>query len=310
MQFMFSLFNHNEAGRRSLEDPLSIIGHQLQTLGHRVVWNPEKPLEFLLRDSGYNLIVEGFTSMSISVVAQAHAQGARFICIATEEPTPKGFNYGKDVEMINRQKMFPEAAKFFDGIFHLVPGQHVRDFFGALAPTSYVELGYAPALYRVDNSEPPTHDFGFFGSLSSRRHKLLKRIANYMGTKNCIRVEATFPSQEERDRIMRQAKVILQVRKHDAMGLVSSTRCNTALCLGRPVVAEPHELSKPWDEVVVFGKDFDDFLHRAWLMRLNWKSEWIRQFEAFRQKFSPDYCIGRALREIGVLDENGREIAA
>lgn len=301
MQFLFNLFNHSEIGRRSLEDPMSIIGNMLKTLGHKVVWMPDKLGDFLMQDSGYNIIVEGFTEYSVQVIAEAHSRGARFICIATEEPTPKGFNHGKDLEMIKRQTMFPEAAKFFDGIFYLVPGAHVHNWFAQLAPTAYVELGYAPGLMRLEFSQP-THDFGFFGSMSPRRMKMLKRIARYMGTDKCIRIESKFPSQLERDKVMREAKVILQVRKHDAMGLVSSTRCNTALCLGRPVVAEPHELCKPWDEVVVFGKDFDDFLNRAYMMRINWRSEWHRQFEAFKTKFSPEFCIGRALKEIGVVE--------
>ncbi|MEK7749585.1 MAG: hypothetical protein AAB277_01250, partial [Planctomycetota bacterium] len=82
--------------------------------------------------------------------------------------------------------------------------------------------------------------FGFFGSLSRRRLKILKTLARYIGSEKAIRVVSDFPTQDERDAAMRSARVILQIRKYDEMGLVSSSRCNTALCNGRPVIAEPH----------------------------------------------------------------------
>src|SRR5258708_39655144 len=108
-------------GQRSLEDPMAIIGHQLQALGHRVVWFREND-KFLMPSAGINLLVEGFTSASTAVVAEARQRGARFICVATEEPTPKGFNWGFDREMALRQVEFPNAAQFFEGILYLVPG--------------------------------------------------------------------------------------------------------------------------------------------------------------------------------------------
>lgn len=286
-------------GVRSLEDPMGIIGHQLRALGHKVVWQPKNDI-FVAADSGYNIIIEGFTPYSTQVIANAHAQGARFICIATEEPTPKGFNHGRDREMVKRQAEFPNAAKFFDGILYLVPGDHVRDWFSQFAPTAYVELGYAPTLPRPSDWIEPQFDFGFFGSVSTRRLKILKKLAKAIGSEKAVRVEGTFPSQTERDRIMREARVIVQIRKHEEMGLVSSSRCNTALCLGRPVVAEPHLLSKPWDEIVKFSASLDAFYNDCLMARSMWKGLHASQMAKFRERLTPEFCIGRALREIGI----------
>lgn len=277
---------------------MGIVGHQLQALGHRVVWEPKND-RFLMPDAGINLIVEGFTEASTQVIQEAHRRGARFVCIATEEPTPKGFNHGRDREMIYRQREFPNVGRCFEGILHLVPGDHVTRWYGQWAPSAPVELGWAPTLVRPGDWQEPEFAFGFFGSLTKRRLKILKRLAKSLnGVEKAVRVEATFPSQTERDRIMREARVIIQIRKHDEMGLVSSSRCNTALCLGRPVLAEPHLLAKPWDEVVKFSDTSETFFNDALMMRAAWRGVHSAQYSRFREKFTPEFCIGRALREI------------
>ncbi len=271
----------------------------MQALGHKVVWETGNE-HWLTKDAGINLVVEGFTPVSTDAIRRGHEAGARFICIATEEPTPKGFNHGRDREMVRRQEMFPHAAKYFDGILYLVPG--AGEWYSQLSPSAYVELGYAPTLVRPGDIEQPKFDFGFFGSLSRRRYKILKQLARFIGTEKAVRVEASFPDQVVRDKAVREARVILQIRKHEEMGLVSSSRCNTALCLGRPVVAEPHLLSKPWDEVIKFSEDSEAFLQDCFMARSVWRSLYLTQFERFREKMSPEFCIGRALREIGMKD--------
>jgi hypothetical protein len=291
--------NHNTIGKRSLEDPLGIIGHMLQQLGHKIVWEPAND-RFLLADAGINILIEGFTPQATEIVKNAHNQGARFIIVATEEPHYRGFNAGRDLEMVKRQKEFPNAAKYCEGILYLVPGLHVHAWYNQWAPAAHVELGYAPTLVRPHDGQEPKFDFGFFGSLSRRRLKILRRLARHAGSEKAVRIESTFPDQVTRDRIMREARVIVQLRKHDEMGLVSSSRCNTALCLGRPVLAEPHAYAKPWDEVIKFSDSLESFMDDAILMRTAWKGVHAAQFANFREKFTPERCVGRALREIGL----------
>lgn len=297
--FLFNLFNHGEMGQRSLEDVIGIFGHQLRALGHTAVWNVAND-KFVTAAEGWNVIVEGFTPESIGVIAEAHNNGARFLILATEEPTERGFNHGTSAEMIMRQRTFAEGARFCDGIFHLVPGDGITAWYKQHAPAAYVELGYAPTLIRPADGIDPDYDFGFFGSVSPRRLALLKRLARRAGTEKAVKIVGDFATQADRDRDMRRAKVILQIRKFDAMGLVSSSRCNTALSIGRPVVAEPHALSKPWDEVVHFSKSEDAFISDALAMRGMWKGIHAGQFRRFVDKFSPEVCVGAALRKIGL----------
>lgn len=301
MQFCFWLGNHSHMGQRSLEDVIGIFGHQLRALGHTAVWE-QTNTKWVSRESGINIVVEGFTKEVIEVIATGYAQGARFLCLATEEPTPKGFNHGRDVEMVKRQQVFPEAIRFFEGILHLVPGEHVSAWYSQFAPTAYVELGYASSLIRPNDTIEPDYDFGFFGSLSNRRMKILKRLTKRIGTEKAVKLVGDFATQDERDRQMRRARVIVQIRKHEEMGLVSSSRCNTALSIGRPVVGEPHALSKPWDEIVRFSDSLESFYDTAILVRSMWRQFHSTQLDALKRKLPPEVCVGEPLKRIGILE--------
>lgn len=304
MKLHYNLFNHSKLGQASLHDPIGILGHQLRALGHEVSWD-QKNQQIIRKEQGYNIVVEGFTPGefgSIVHIERLYKEGARFICLATEEPSDKGFNQGTQKEMVLRQEYFCEAAKYFDGIIHLVPGQHVTDWYGQFCPAAYAELGYAPTLVRPYSSadDNPPWDFGFFGSLSKRRLKILKTLSRRIGTQCAVRVVANFPSQDERDRIIRSSKVVTQVRKFEAMGLVSSSRINTALCCGRPVIAEPHLLSKPWDEIVKFSETLDQFYNDAIGVRIAWRGVHEAQFCKFKELLTPWKCIGEPLERLGI----------
>jgi len=310
--FLFSLMNHTEIGKASLHDVVDILGQQLRSLGYIAEYqnHPEgHPWTLIRPEIGYNVMVEGFTPQVIEAIATAHAEGFRFICLATEEPTPLGFNYGKPREMRERQEMFPEAAKFFDAILHLVPGERVGHWYSQFAPTAYVELGYSEALIRPQY-HIPTHDFVFFGSLSPRRRKLLQRLADFTVGQgapraNVVRICMTFPSQGERDKILQEGKVVVQIRKDEELGLVSSSRCCTSLYNGRPVIAEPHDedLSYPWNEIVRFTKSEHEFLLQAKLALSRWETLHQEQFARFKAKLTPTVCIGDALKRLGI--DNG-----
>jgi len=293
VQFKFSLFNHNERGKASLEDVIGIIGNQLYALGHTAIWDKADDY-FITRDAGYNIIVEGFTPSIINVLKTSYEQGARFICIATEEPTPNGFNHGRQKEMRWRQTNFPEAAKYFESILCLVPGQHVINWYSQWKPTAYIELGHAPTLLRKSITEP-TFDFGFFGSISQRRYQILKRLRKVYRN---ILIVHEFPSQEERDQAIQHCKVVLLLKKYDEMEVVSSSRCNTSLNLGRPVLAEPHAHCKPWDEIIHFSKSIDKFYDDCMFFRVAWKGIYADQYSKFAEKLTPDLCIGEPLRKV------------
>lgn len=326
MKFLVNMFNHNELGRRSLEDPITILGHMFQALGHEVAYF-DKNEQWITPEIGYNVMVEGFTAPTVAAIAQLHSRGARFLLIGSEEPTPKGFNDGTQKEMVDRFHIFPQIAPYIEGILCLVPkapdysgvkwnawrdqpwfkGNHVVDWYAQWAPknpdgsprVAYCELGYAPTLERIDPTVEPTFDFGFFGSLSPRRQQMLKRLKKASGKENNIVGCVNFPDQVTRDKIMRQAKVILQIRKFREMDLVSSSRINTAMHIGRPILAEPHKYNKPWDEIVRFSATERDFIHEALYYATFWKDLHREQYARFKAKMTPEFCIGDALRQVG-----------
>lgn len=303
MHFNIWMGNHSPKGQRSLEDVVGIWGHQLRALGHAASWDPNNG-QMITAGDGVNVIVEGFNDAVVEFVAEWHGKGARFVCLATEEPTSSGFNHGTQKEMRARQIDFARAAPYLDAILHLVPGQQVTDWYSQYAPSAYVELGYASTLVRRETVREPTHDFGFYGTLSRRRERLLKKLARATGKSRAVRVVADFATQPDRDRAMQEAKVIVQIRKFDEMGLVSSSRCNTALCLGRPVVAEPHdvELMKPWGEIVKFAPTDEEFIDLAMATRGAWRGVHAGQFERFKDKLTPRFCVGDALEKIGLME--------
>lgn len=313
MQFSFFMTMHTDIGQRSLEDVCGIMGNQLRALGHHAIVDPRnsavETAVFVHGKDGINILVEGFTEQWIQVLAGAHAWGARFVILATEEPTPKGFNWGTQREMVRRQEIFPEAAKYADGILHLVPGDHVTAWYSQFAPSAPAELGYAPAMFRP-GGPPPDWEFGFYGSVTPRRYKILKKLARMTMSDKAVKIMSTFETQTERDTEMRKAKVILQIRKFDAMGLVSSSRCNTSLMIGRPIVAEPHDLVKPWNEVIDFAPTMEAFYASAMLTKSVWRGVWEKQLERFKAKMSPEFCVGEPLRRIGVLSAEGGRAAA
>jgi hypothetical protein len=238
-------------------------------------------------------------------MAEAHAQGAEFVIVATEEPTEKGFNYGTQKEMIRRQELFHKAAKFSRGTLHLVPGEHVSRWYGQFGPVAQAELGYAPSLMRPQ-MEQPKFDFGFYGSVTARRLRILKKLARQGGT---VKVMGDFKEQAERDKQMQKARVLIQLRKFDVLGLVSSSRCNTALSIGRPVLGEPHLLVEPWGRIVKFTDTLEEFLAQAMFYRAAWQGIYQKQLAEFK-KLTPEICIGEPLRKIGVLDTEGGRAAA
>jgi hypothetical protein len=309
VNFLCNMLNHSDIGQRSLEDVIGIFGMQIRALGHQIVWD-QRNNQFLntLNGQGLNIVVEGFTPQYIEIMKHGYESGARFIILATEEPSPKGFNQGTQIEMVKRQEWFPGAAKYAEGIIHLVPGDHVTNWYGQFCPAAPCELGYAPSLVRPFNKEP-TFEFGFYGSLTKRRLRILKKLARRVQwNPKGVRIIADFKDQTQRDHIMQEAKVIVQLRKFDDMGLVSSSRCNTALCLGRPVVAEPHLLSKPWDEIVRFAPSLDAFYDQCMLARAAWRGVHAAQMEAFKTKLSPEKCVGAALQKIGILDSMNKPV--
>lgn len=295
MLFSFSTFNHCRQGKIIVEDITRIMGYQMTALGHEASWT-EHP-SFIPAVGGFNVILESFADdpNTIRQIAAAHSAGCRFLYVATEEPTDNGFNHGLEPAMVERQAAFAEAAQYCDGILHLVPGEHVTRWYGQFAPTAYAELGHAALLDQPVGDAEPTYDFGFFGKMTWRRGQMLDRLHATV-----VRIDTLDVPRETRDRLMRQAKVIVQIRANEEWGMVSSTRCAASLNLGRPVVAEPHPDPRPWDQVVHFSESIDAFFADAAAAARDWRAIHAIQRASFERTLTPEVCIGLPLRKIGI----------
>lgn len=298
MLFRFTTFNHCRQGQIIVEDITRILGQQLIALGHEVDWSND---DFILGPDAMNVVLESFADdpRTLARMAAARSAGCRFLIVATEEPTAAGFNHGLEPAMVDRQNAFPAAAKLADGILHLMPGDHVTRWYAQHASAAYAEIGYAPGLVEDPDDIEPDHDFGFYGKMSWRRDQILRTLEAISKTE-ILKILTLDVPRRERDATMRRARVIVQVRANEEWGMVSSTRCATALSFGRPVVAEPHPFSKPWDEVVHFSTSIDSFYSDAMDAARAWAPLHAIQMNRFKNKLSPEICIGRPLREIGI----------
>lgn len=317
MFFKFHDWNHCDQGKAIIGDIIHIMGHQLMALGHAVGWPtggprfeegdnspgrllPGTPPEFVRGPGAVNVLIESFADEGcLEIVERAYRDGARFLFVATEKPAEDGFNGGYDPGMCWRQEAFAAAARYADGILHLVRGDDVTEWYARHAPSAYAELGYAPSLVYDGPDVEPDYDFGFYGKWTHRRGLILIRLSEH--GKVLVEERLIMPRQE-RDAHMRRAKVIVQIRAEDQIEYPSSTRCVTAICMGRPVVAEYHPAPGGWDEVAYMAESGPGFLSAARAIAGgNWRSLHARQLDRLAEKFPPEFCIGRPLRQIGIL---------
>lgn len=305
MNFVINLSNHSDLGKRSLEDPSTIIAHQLRALGHAVQRIDGKaPM-----DGGITILFEGWIDERAGdELAALVKRGVRILIIATEEPTDKGFNHGIDKHFVRRQEVFPYVAAHSEAIWCLVPG--TAAWYGQFGPPAVdVELGWAPTLQR--SGPVPDHEFCFFGNLTDRRKKLLQRLLKRVsadakhhgnfGRFNGL-IATYFGEGGQRDLIVSRGKVLPLVRAHETMGLVSSSRISTTLHLGRPIIAEPHALNQNWKDIIEFATSGEEFMLRCVEARHMWRVLHAKQMKAFREAMSPEQQVGRALRECGLKD--------
>lgn len=292
MHFQFNTFNITGQGRLAMQDILSNIGRQMEALGHECFWSDDG---FAAGPDTYCILTEGFFDNHIETMRQAQEAGVKFIILATEAPGLHGFNAGLTDELVVRQRTFWKAASHAHAIWATILNS-VGWYSQFKIPCAYAELGYAPESVRhPENLLGLDHDYGFFGSLTERRNKMLHAFARSTVDGHRARVRyVNFDTVQNRDSAMARCRVILQIRPHDQMAMLSTSRCATAMHIGRPVIAEHHKEPGVWKDIIEFAHP-DVFILRAAKMHRRWEAAYAEQFAAFKAILPPEKCIGRTI---------------
>ena len=258
-----------------LRDAITIIGNQLYALGHRASYvGPNAP--FIGGDLGYNVVVGGFADAMGEKISTSHGNGARFLYLVTGRPPA----------------FPPPLVRCFDAALSMGLNAGTR----WTRPVANIELGYAPTLMKLSPAAVPQYDVGFFGAMSRRRQKILKKMHQKI---NVLIVDGA--DQKMRDDAIYKVKIVLQLREiDDVPEPVSASECNTAMCLGRPVLADSHARTNAWGEIVNITSSMDDFYAECRAMvNGRWRDDYTQQFTKFA-KLTSEVCLGEPLRKIGI----------
>lgn len=314
----FVLTNMNkQIGQPTLEDPMIILSGQATDLGIDVCANggmgmnvPEGHGQWIARSDYINLIFDGYDpEHMIPQMLWAKSKGARIFSIATEEPGAFGFNNGSPNSIWGlRQKNFKLAveAGCFEGVLYFVP-QGGRWFRNIHPNSAHVETGYSRSLDRP-STEDKIFQFAFCGGIGDYREDILKAIDAQLGGKQMIARQKKdtilMPPRIQRDEILKRTKISLQIKPNGLSRIISGSRCAWSLLNGIPVVSQLIlSDGSEWPEVFsgAMADDRHSFPEFAVSYLPHYKNLYMRQREKFIRIMSPERCLLKALRELGVL---------
>lgn len=306
-----------EIGQPTLEDPMILLSGQATDLGIDVCANGGMGINakqgegaWIARSDYINLIFDGFDEdMMIPQMLWAKSKGARIVAIATEEPGKFGFNHGTPTGLWGiRQKNFQLAVKAgcFEGVLYFVP--QGGPWYKNIHPNSaHVETGYSRSL---DN--PSTLDkvfsFCFCGGMGEYRNNILKAVDRQLEGKHLIARQRpdvlALPPRAQRDEILRRSKISLQIKPHGISRIISGSRCAWSLLNGVPVVSQYIKSEGSEWPLVFAGAMADDrhsFPEFAVSYLPHYQNLYMRQREQFIRIMSPERCLLKALRELGIM---------
>lgn len=288
MHFRFFLGNHSEIGRKSLEDVIHALGAQILDLGHTADRS-----DTTVRPDAINVICEGFTEAETERVMTLRRHGCRVVLVCTESIAGDSLNNFQSEDYQGRYHQLMKVAPNVDAIWCLVPGTAAA-LRSHNANARDVELGYSPRRLRKLRTKPQ-YDFGFFGSVTGYRRRTLQEFGR---RGHSVYVMRNFAPPDERDRAIANCKVVLHVKATKSWKIVSSSRCSTALHIGRPVVAQPIASDSIWKEIVRFSMTQDAFYDDAARVMRNWETHWGRQIARYKDLLSADKCLGAAVEAL------------
>lgn len=288
MHFRFFLGNHTELGRKSLEDVIHALGAQILDLGHTADRS-----DTAVRLDAVNVVCEGFTETESDRILEMRRQGYHIILVCTEGILNNSLNNFQTEDYRIRYRELIRIAPKVDALWCLVPGTAavLRDL---NLHAVDVELGYSPRRRR-DLVWDPQYDFGFFGSVTRYRGTTMQEFGR---RGHSVYVMRNFAPPDERDRAIANCKVVLHIKATKNWKIVSSSRCSTALHIGRPVISQPIASKSIWKEIVRFSMTQESFFDDAIRLMRNWRANWHRQVDAYQRLLSADKCLGPAIDDL------------
>ncbi len=290
MHFHFFDGNHTEVGRDTLIDIRNCLAGMLIDLGHGVT----KSSDQLVTRPSINVLFEGFGRKSSALLAAISKQDFDFLIVCTEAFGKKAMNDSAHRAMRMRQRWLPEVAKIAKACWCLAPG--MAEQLKQYCENSFdVELGWSQTQESVLlKDEAPKHPFVFYGGLNERRASLVNA---FEGQGHHVALGEDYGPILLRNDLVRQSKVVLGLKPTNSWKLFSSSRAQTALHLGRPVIFEDVDDSahrSPWRDIVVVSES-ECFGTVAVEMMKNWQDCAAEQMEKFREILPPQRSIGPAL---------------
>lgn len=244
MHFHFLLTNHYPYGVYKIEDHIKLIGGGLAALGHKITYGFD---DDVVRWPGVNLLVEFFNfSPVVDQVIGLKTSSTRYafglICHADLQDT----SVMADPNFPDRRPSLERLLPHMDFAWTVVPcdygsipgGEKMR----------YLEYGYVPSLRRPDRLARD-RDVLIYGSVGSRRSDLFNALVQ-----RGLSVSMTtgiLPGYFKND-LLDRARVVVDVRRSDAVRFLSPSRQCTVLHAGAAIVAEAFDAS-PLSKLYSYG---------------------------------------------------------
>lgn len=292
MHFHFTVFNHSPAGRSSLIDMFLWMRAGLEECGHRVTYSDVETDARAL-----NVLWEFFTPESGAELARS---GLRYGLIVTEFMDGFGFNLGspqssaadpRDAAYRARGEGFANAARGARFFWTMVESNVAR--LNAIAPASFVELGYSDSLMPHGLPEPSI-DFSFTGIMTPHRRHILDAIAKRAN----VEWSEGMLGIEERNSLFFATRINLSPNKTESWQMPSPTRVGLALLATRGVALDWTPQVTRQSAIVGARPQAADFVDYALsLLCTDWRRKAERDLERYRAELPMKAITQRLLDE-------------
>lgn len=294
MHFHWTCINHHPDGADTLIDVRNAIAGQIADLGHSQSYG-DATLETL---PAINIIIEGFGPRTVAWMAARHKDNCRFVTVCTERMGKESLDDAPHPDMKTRQQNLPVAAALSEAVWCLVPGTaaHLRSY---CKDTRDIELGYSRTREAYLHSDVvPVHSACFYGGMLDRRRVVLETLI--AGGIDICMPPKEYGRISDRNAALALSKIALGINPVPGWKIVSSSRAQSALHVGRPMLMEEVDDAaspSPWREVIRFCR-LRDMYGQALDMIEHWEAERDRQLGAFREKFSAQRILAPAIEAL------------